>query len=151
MASANANAVWWKDGLNFSCTRCGACCGREPGTVRFTRLELSAMSRLLCVSEEKFKENYTWRKYGTLSLKERRNYDCVFLCIDDCGAKCDIYSERPRQCVSFPFWPEILENKDAWKRYSDSCPGMNAGKFFSYDEISVIVVEYIHDGISKFL
>jgi Fe-S-cluster containining protein len=148
---ASTNAPWWKDGLNFSCTLCGACCGLVPGTVRFTSLELSAMSRLLGISEEKFKEDYTWRKYGTLSLKERSNYDCVFLRTDNRGAKCGIYSERPRQCVSFPFWPEILESKDAWERYSNSCPGMNGGKFFSYDEISIIVVKYIRDGISKFL
>lgn len=147
----DANAFWWREGLNFSCVRCGACCGRDPGTVRFTPEELSAMSRFLGVSEEKFRQDYTWRKYGALSLRERRNYDCVFLRMSGGEAKCGVYSARPRQCVSFPFWPETLENRDAWEQYSDSCPGMNAGKFFSYEEISVIVVEYIHEGLLKFL
>jgi Fe-S-cluster containining protein len=109
------------------------------------------MSRLLGIADEKFRHDYAWKKYGVLSLRERGNYDCAFLRIAGGEAKCDIYPARPRQCVSFPFWPEILENKDAWERYSGSCPGMNGGKFFSYDEISIIVVEYIHDGILKFL
>ncbi|MDR2780573.1 MAG: YkgJ family cysteine cluster protein, partial [Synergistaceae bacterium] len=97
------------------------------------------------------RRDYTSKKYGALSLKERRDYDCVFLRMTGGEAKCDIYPAKPRQCVSFPFWPEALENKDAWERYSDSCPGMNSGKFFSYEEISIIVVEYIRDGILKFL
>jgi Fe-S-cluster containining protein len=109
------------------------------------------MSCLLGVTDEKFRRDYTWRKYGALSLKERGNYDCVFLRVTGRGAKCEIYPARPRQCVSFPFWPETLESKNAWERYSGSCPGMNRGKFYSYDEISIIVVEYMRDGVLKFI
>jgi Fe-S-cluster containining protein len=151
ITDANIDDVWWKDGLSFSCTQCGVCCGHVPGTVQFTSGELSAISRSLGVSEEKFRQDYTWGKYGVLSFKERQNYDCVFLCSDEGTTKCGIYPTRPRQCVSFPFWPEILESRGAWERYSNSCPGMNYGKFFSGDEIITIVVEYIRDSVSKFL
>ncbi|MDR3280227.1 MAG: YkgJ family cysteine cluster protein [Synergistaceae bacterium] len=143
--------VWWRDGLYFSCAQCGACCGREPGTVSFTRLELEAMSRALGISNDEFLRLYTWEKYETLSLREQSNYDCVFLHMDKNNISCKIYSARPAQCGTFPFWPDTLKNKLSWDDYSLSCPGMNCGEFHSYEEISQIITRYIYDGVSKFL
>ncbi|MDR1966635.1 MAG: YkgJ family cysteine cluster protein [Synergistaceae bacterium] len=142
---------WWGKGLYFSCVKCGACCGRAPGTVRFTRTELASMSGALGMSHGEFVRRYTWKKYGVLSIREHSNYDCVFLQISECGVGCKIYPVRPLQCSSFPFWPDILENELSWNKFSLSCPGMNNGKYHDFDEISKYVIQYIHDGILKFL
>jgi Fe-S-cluster containining protein len=143
--------VWWREGLYFTCSQCGTCCGREPGTVSFTAPELDAMTHALAISSDEFLKLYTWKKYGNLSLREQPNYDCVFLYIDKSKISCKIYSARPAQCRTFPFWPEVLKNKLSWDNYSSSCPGMNCGEFHDYEEISQIVVRYIYDGVTKFL
>lgn len=46
-----------------------------------------------------------------LCLK-RNNGACVFL---DPGGKCSIYSVRPVQCSTYPFWPSLLESKEDWE------------------------------------
>jgi Fe-S-cluster containining protein len=81
-----------------------------------------------------FRTLYAWRRYGVLSLRERSNYDCVFL--DRNPFRCSIYRVRPSQCRTFPFWPDVLENKRSWDRYAESCPGMNRGAFHDRDEIA---------------
>jgi len=133
---------WWSAGLFFSCVRCGACCGRAPGTVRFTKGELSAMARSLGVAEEQFTRKYAWNKYGALSLREQPNYDCVFLKNSDEGPGCEIYCVRPSQCSTFPFWPDILKSSLSWELFASSCPGMNNGEFHDYEEILKISARY---------
>jgi len=136
---------WWSIGLYFSCVRCGACCGQAPGTVRFTKSELSAMAGALGVTEEQFVVTHTWNKNGGLSLRERPNYDCVFLKNTDSCAGCEIYSVRPSQCSTFPFWPDILESLRSWEFYASSCPGMGNGEFYDYDRILKISARYTSD------
>ena len=129
---------WWDEGLYFSCTGCGYCCKGEPGIVAFTDAEIEAAAEALGVSPDRFRELYMWKKYGILSLKERENYDCIFL--EEGTDRCMIYSVRPSQCSSFPFWPEVLKSKFAWDRYSQSCPGMNQGRHHSKAEITEYLV-----------
>ena len=133
---------WWNMGLYFSCVRCGACCGQAPGTVRFTSGELSAMAHALGVSEEQFTREYACIKYGALSLRERPNFDCVFLKNAGDGSECEIYSVRPSQCSTFPFWPDVLESFQSWQRYASSCPGMNNGAYHGFKKISKISAKY---------
>ena len=142
---------WWEGGLYFSCVRCGACCGREPGTVRFTGSELRKMAGALEVTEEQFTRIYIWHKYGIPSLREQPNYDCVFLKNTGGCPGCQIYPFRPSQCRTFPFWPEILDDKSTWDWYARSCPGMNNGEFHKFDEISKISVKYAVDSVKQFL
>jgi Fe-S-cluster containining protein len=142
---------WWSEGLYFSCVGCGACCGREPGTVSFTAAELSNMASLLGVSEKEFTLLYAWRKYGVLSLREEPNYDCVFLRKTKSASRCMIYASRPAQCAVFPFWPEILESRESWDRYALSCPGMNAGAFHGAEEVSKTAAGYLLRTVANFL
>jgi Fe-S-cluster containining protein len=150
MALPELERIWWQDGLYFSCTRCGACCGHDPGSVRFTGDELADMARSLGMSPAEFSRKFVWEKYGVKSLRELPNFDCVFL-INKCGAGCKIYEVTPSQCKTFPFWPELLISKQAWDNYSLYCPGMNKGKFYAFKEIAESMTRYIYDGITKFL
>ena len=38
---------WYKDGLRFECTQCGACCSGEPGFVWVADEEIAGMAGLL--------------------------------------------------------------------------------------------------------
>ncbi|MDR1916846.1 MAG: YkgJ family cysteine cluster protein [Synergistaceae bacterium] len=127
---------WYASGLRFSCVGCGDCCGREPGVVEFSPDEERSMADFLDITPEEFRITYTWQKYGVLSLRERENYDCVFLHRQQNCVRCKIYPVRPEQCRSFPFWPEILKNKLEWDKYSLLCPGMNRGPLHKFLEIN---------------
>ncbi|KAJ1430089.1 hypothetical protein B484DRAFT_396069 [Ochromonadaceae sp. CCMP2298] len=37
---------------------------------------------------------------------------CVFL--DDDGKRCTVYNARPIQCRTYPWWPNMIANADAW-------------------------------------
>jgi Fe-S-cluster containining protein len=100
------------------------------------------MAYALELSEAEFDLHYTWRKYGVLSLREKPNYDCVFLKTEHDGGKCAIYEARPSQCSTFPFWSDVMESRRSWDDFALSCPGMNYGSFHGYDEISEILNSY---------
>jgi Fe-S-cluster containining protein len=135
--SEGTGRPWWSEGLNFSCLRCGRCCGESPGTVCFDAFEERAMADSLKIGVEEFRSLYVWRKYGFPSLRELENYDCVFLLRDP--FRCGIYESRPSQCRTFPFWPEVLRSRLSWDHFAKSCPGMNQGAFQSREEIISIM------------
>lgn len=122
-------SLWWeKSGLRFECAACGRCCGGELGTVRVTEEERAAISADLNISKDTFEDTYMVRKDGVMTLREKENYDCVF--IGQNSKRCSIYRVRPLQCRLFPFWPSVLKNKDAWDFYAGLCPGMNKGRLY---------------------
>lgn len=43
---------------------------------------------------------------------KRKEGACIFL---DQGGQCSIYDVRPVQCSTYPFWPSLLRNKEAWE------------------------------------
>lgn len=125
---------WYKKGLKFSCTQCGACCTGSPGYVWVDEKEIAEMSSFLKISEEEFIKKYT-RQVGEhrALLEHSKNYDCVFLKDN----ACQLYTARPRQCRTFPWWPEHLTSKKAWDEASTRCEGMNHpdGALISLEEI----------------
>ncbi|HSR50731.1 MAG TPA: YkgJ family cysteine cluster protein [Acidobacteriota bacterium] len=124
---------WYKDGLCFECTRCGDCCGGEPGVVVVNAQEIAVLARRLGVEEDLFRRRYVRRlDGGALSLKEKDNYDCVFYQRDQ---GCSVYSDRPRQCRTWPFWGKIVATRRSWEWTARKCPGMNRGARRSRREI----------------
>ena len=61
--------------------------------------------------------------FTRLSLKEKPNLDCIFWS----DGICTIYSARPLQCQSFPFWASNLLSEKAWESASLTCPGIGRG------------------------
>ena len=39
-----ADTPWYRNGLRFTCTRCGRCCGGGPGTIRASDDEIAALA-----------------------------------------------------------------------------------------------------------
>jgi Fe-S-cluster containining protein len=64
--------------------------------------------------------------------------DCIFLRSFGGTRQCAIYSVRPAQCRSWPFWPENLSSPEAWNRAALRCPGINRGRLYTCEEIERI-------------
>lgn len=128
-----SNKPWYSEGLKFECTGCGDCCTGEPGFVWVNKAEIAAIAELIGMDVEEFTDNYT-RKIGIRrTLKEFSNGDCVFF--DSETRKCEVYSARPRQCKTWPFWDSNLRTPEDWQRTCESCPGSGVGKLYQLDEI----------------
>lgn len=113
---------WYSKGLQFTCTKCGKCCTGEPGYVWVSEKEIKEMALFLKISAEKFIQQFTRQVKGKLSLKEHPiTYDCIFFR----GGMCRVYGSRPKQCRTFPFWPENLKSQKAWKKLASRCEGIN--------------------------
>jgi len=113
---------WYKDGLRFKCTGCGECCTGEPGYVWLSPEEIKTIANHLGLPIEEFLKTYTRKIFGRVSLLEDRlNYDCIFLK----DKRCQIYSARPLQCRTFPWWEENLASPASWKEVSRRCEGVD--------------------------
>lgn len=123
---------WYADGLRFKCTGCGDCCTGGPGYVWVTQAEIDALATRLEMTPAAFERQYV-RKVGVRrSLKERKNYDCVFL---DAERRCTVYEDRPLQCRTWPFWNSNLKSPEAWQHTCEVCPGSGTGKLYSLEKI----------------
>jgi Fe-S-cluster containining protein len=128
------DAPWYSEGLRFACTRCGHCCGGGPGTIRVSDEEIADLAAHTHESIESFRAKYTRRiRGGDISLKEKRNLDCIFY---DRSAGCTVYAMRPRQCRTWPFWSSVVHSPETWEEAARSCPGMNEGPLRAADAIT---------------
>lgn len=113
---------WYKEGLRFKCTGCGQCCTGEPGYVWISPEEIETVSAHLGISKDQFLRTYTRSVFGKVSLREDRlTYDCIFLK----DKQCQIYSARPSQCRTFPWWKENLTSPQDWKEAGRRCEGID--------------------------
>ena len=126
---------WYADGLHFTCQQCGQCCTGEPGYVWVTRHELGLIAEFLKITEEQLRAEHTRSVGWRISLTELANGDCTFLENSEKGQGCKIYSVRPLQCRTWPFWNLNLASQNAWNQAAQKCRGINKGKFHSLDEI----------------
>lgn len=142
------DSPWHSDGLAFTCTQCGNCCTGDPGYVWITEPEIKRLAEHLQISVDDVINQYCRRIGSRFSLRERRTpqgqYDCIFLieapAEDGAGIRhtrrvCSVYSARPTQCRTWPFWKENLVSESAWNHASRKCPGIGRGKIHSKQKI----------------
>jgi hypothetical protein len=127
---------FYATGLKFSCKRCSACCRYETGTVFLSEKDLENISLALNMDKNSVIKTYCrwvtdWKGEKSLSLKEKSNKDCILW-----NEGCIIYSARPLQCISFPFWESILVSSESWEVAATGCPGMNDGELHSNEAIT---------------
>lgn len=125
---------WYQDGLRFKCSQCGDCCTGAPGYVWVNKAEIAALAREVGEPDvDRFEQLYVRRVGIRKSLKEFANGDCVFF--DSQERTCNVYSARPRQCRTWPFWDSNLKDAAAWAATCKVCPGSGRGKLYQLAEI----------------
>jgi uncharacterized protein len=129
---SDRNEPWFKDGLRFSCTRCGHCCTGAPGFVWVDEQELARIAEHRGESVKLVRSLYARPADRGLSLREKANGDCVFY---DRDAGCTIYPVRPGQCRTWPFWESNIRSSATWKETCALCPGSGQGELISAEEI----------------
>jgi uncharacterized protein len=135
---------WYRDGLRFECTQCGNCCTGPEGVVWVTDEEAAAIAAHLKLDLETFYRDHARHMGVAFSLNEtltEHGHDCEFLDRTTYPGKavCGIYSVRPSQCRTWPFWPENLTSKRAWEavKKRTPCPGMNSGNLVPIEKIRI--------------
>ncbi|MBU1190796.1 MAG: YkgJ family cysteine cluster protein [Gammaproteobacteria bacterium] len=112
--------------IRFECTQCGRCCsGGGDYHVFLSAKEAERIRELLQLSVDWFKRRYL-QKLDSGELTVRLNADgrCSFL---DAAGQCSVYAARPTQCRTYPFWPELLRSKSAWRAEAARCEGIERG------------------------
>jgi Fe-S-cluster containining protein len=129
---SRTNDVWYRGGLSFECTRCGACCTGAEGFVWLNAEEIERLAQRTGLDVDAFRKTYARRVGGGISLREKPNGDCIFWSQD---VGCTVYDDRPRQCRSWPFWNSNIETPEAWDATRRACPGSGQGQLFTVEEI----------------
>ena len=140
LSSFMNNSPFYASGLRFSCARCSSCCRYDSGFVYLTEKDLQKLMAVLESDRNTFINTYCrWvsdQNGGkVLSLKEKANNDCILW--ETSG--CSVYSARPVQCITFPFWKSIMASQKSWEMAASGCPGMNTGKTYSGKEINDVI------------
>ena len=129
------NTPFYADGLRFSCTRCSRCCRHTPGYVFLSEGDLRRLSTFLAMTRDELVRTHCrqvrFGQFKRLSLTEKPNLDCIFWE----GDGCSVYSARPFQCQSFPFWSTHLGSPEDWQNAAETCPGVGKGQLHPRDEI----------------
>ncbi len=132
---------FYQDGLQFECTGCHYCCSTEPGFVFLSKNDANALARATGLSLEQFIDVYCRKvdmgAFKLVSLKEKENFDCIFLTKQGCS----VYADRPRQCRTYPFWANVMEDRESWEREGQGCPGIGKGRRYSKEEIDQLIQE----------
>ena len=127
------NEPWYRDGLKFGCTGCGGCCTGAPGYVWVNQAEIDALAAAVNLDTEAFEKRFVRVVGARRSLIEFANGDCAFF--DGDSRRCGVYEARPRQCCTWPFWPENIATPAAWQQIAERCPGCNRGRRVSLAKI----------------
>jgi uncharacterized protein len=141
MSSVAENNKWYSDGLHFECQACGNCCaGPDEGFIWVTKEEIELIAYHLKLPIHQLRRQFLKRIFfRTTIIESPATKDCIFLKLINGKKQCVIYSVRPNQCRTWPFWPNNLSSSDIWNRAAKKCPGINRGKLFSIEEIEKLL------------
>lgn len=128
--------VWYHNGLRFSCQRCGQCCWDEGEytEVYVERDDIRQMAAYMDLYPDAFYKRFVKRSDGFDVLRSRRGA-CIMLR----DGRCRVYSVRPRQCRTWPFWAENLRRHVWYGEVRKRCPGVGKGRKYGVEEIERIL------------
>lgn len=96
--------------------------------------EIQGLARETGLTPEAFRERYTrGLATGETALGERENGSCV---LHGGTRGCLVYSARPRQCISYPFWRTVVASPERWQAEARNCPGIGQGALRTPAEIA---------------
>ncbi len=104
--------------MRFRCIPgCTECC-RQRGFVYLTEDDIAAAAAHTGMTPAAFERRYVYRTRRLRRFRKPRGSQCPFLL----PAGCALHPDKPEQCRTFPFWPDILSGElDA-----AYCPGLDA-------------------------
>jgi Fe-S-cluster containining protein len=125
--------------LQFQCQPgCTACCNQK-GYVYLTEDDLLRAAAYVGMSAQAFEARYIYRTKNVLRFRKPRGSQCHFLKTDGCS----IHPAKPTQCRTFPFWPELVQNRANWAWTARTCPGINQGELIQIGEALEIAQEMV--------
>jgi Fe-S-cluster containining protein len=107
--------------FRFRCQRSGNCCSRPEGEVPVGPADVARIAKHLRLSEDAVRSRFLTRRGDRLI--DGQGGRCVFL-EDGREAACSIYPARPKQCRTWPFWPELLRSPESLREAMRMCPGI---------------------------
>ncbi len=118
--------------FRFECqSGCTNCC-TQPGEVYLTEDDVTRIAAYLEADPEEFRDAYCETDgSGDLQLQTPKHKACHFLLEEGCS----IHEVKPLQCRTFPFWPQHVRHRRAWKRLSGNCPGIGVGPIIPVEEV----------------
>jgi Fe-S-cluster containining protein len=124
-------------GLRFECQPgCTACC-EQKGFVNLTEADIPRAAQFLGMTPAAFERKYVFRTKNRRRLRVPRDSQCSFL--RDGG--CSIHPAKPTQCRVFPFWPELVESRQEWRKTARYCPGMGKGPLIQSEAAKELAAE----------
>ncbi len=127
--------IWYQNGLRFSCRQCGQCCWDEGEytEVYVNREDIGLMAEYLELFPSDFYKKYVKRSEDFDVLRSRKGA-CIMLK----ETRCLVYPVRPRQCATWPFWPENVRRHIWYGEVKKRCPGVGIGRKYTVEEIERI-------------
>ena len=126
--------IKFNQNIKFKCQGSSNCCISRGsyGYVYLSSKDVSRFSTYHKITNSEFIKKFCEYTDGYLHLKEK-NLDgkCIFLN----KKKCTVYSARPTQCRTWPFWKENLNYKKWNDEITKFCPGIGKGNIVSQKKI----------------
>lgn len=144
--------------FRFECHRCARCCSGGSGYVWLEKGELERMAARLGQTPEAFEREYVrWvpdPEDGTLraSLREEGGSDSGGRCRLLHGQnECSVYEDRPQHCRQFPYWDRVLEDRAAFQRASEVCPGIAVEPTVEARDAAFRELEALYEEVDAFV
>lgn len=126
-----------RDALKFACQPgCTRCC-ETRGYVYVSENDVVRIAGFLNLTQSEFEDKYILRFKHVIRLKKPLDAQCHFLTKEGCS----IHPVKPTQCRLYPFWPELVEDRKAWKQEAQACPGIGKGDLIQIGEACEIANE----------
>ena len=115
--------------LRFQCqSGCIKCC-EQQGFVYLTEDDIVRLAAFLNIRPAIFERRHVYRTKNLRRLRVPRNVQCTFLKSDGCS----VHPAKPLQCQTFPFWPELVDDKRQWLKTAQWCPGIGKGPLINIE------------------
>lgn len=117
--------------MRFQCQPgCTRCC-EQQGFVYLAEGDVPRLAEFLGMTVDEVERRYVYRTKNLARLRIPRQARCFFLKDGGCG----VHPAKPTQCRTFPFWPELVESAQAWRRTGARCPGIGKGELVNIESV----------------
>jgi Fe-S-cluster containining protein len=123
--------------MRFQCqSGCIKCC-EEKGFVYISEFDIVQLAEFLHLTVPDFETRYVYRTKNVSRLRVPRHAECPFLS----SHGCTVHPVKPIQCRTFPFWPELVDDKKEWAKTAKWCPGIGKGSHVSTEHVRISIRE----------